>query len=78
MKKTLDKSGKLCYTVVTKGKEKEIKKMYFVMTVKDETTIVMSKFEDIAMMIARNFTEECVVRKVVDDKYTAVTKNFFK
>ena len=32
-KKPLDKPGNMCYTIVTKGKEKEIKKMKFIQNI---------------------------------------------
>ncbi len=30
LKKVVDKTGKLCYIIITKGKEKEIKKMMYI------------------------------------------------
>ena len=36
--------------------------MYFILTKKEEKTVAHTDFIDIAEMIAKNFTEECVIR----------------
>ena len=36
--------------------------MYFIMTKKSEITIATSKYEDVANLIAKSFTEDCIVR----------------
>lgn len=50
--------------------------MYYIMTEKDEITVAMSKFEDVADLIAKNFTETCIIRWSEGNKNNEEHKNF--
>ena len=51
------------YTIITKGKEKEIKKMFFVMDNDTNEVLATTRFENVANKIAKSFgIENCIVR----------------
>jgi hypothetical protein len=62
--------------MTSESKRKGDKKMYYILTKKEEKTVAHTDFIDIAEMIAKGFTEECVIRWSAGNNDIAEGKKF--